>query len=110
MIKEAIRIAKPFFFNGLMWQKLNREGQKVLDGFVVDLTGKDALFGYMFNMNYPKLRENPFFKRMISFNEERDRNAYLDAIFPDETHNFAIKNYLSLLGAKPLSGSLQEQE
>jgi hypothetical protein len=49
LIKEAIRVVKPFYFY-ILNDALERESSKVLHAFKAETTGSEVLFYYMFNL------------------------------------------------------------
>jgi hypothetical protein len=63
LIKEAIRIAKPFFFSTIR-TRMEVEGRKVFDGFKAEATGNDVLFYYLFNVHHPELRTSALVHKM----------------------------------------------
>lgn len=91
LIKDAIRVAKPYFFRNVLANRLQEESRKVFDGFAAETTSIDVLHFYMMNLNYPGLRETSIMQRMLTFNEERDRQRYLEELFPADSRKFALK-------------------
>ena len=47
---------------------------------------------------------------MKEFHEERDKLNYLEAVFPDRSRRYAIKDYLSLMGQDAQATTVQELE
>ena len=50
------------------------------------------------------------FKRMTSFHNDRDKLGYLESLFPDQSRNYAMKNYISLMGQDVQATSVEELE
>lgn len=83
LIKDAIRIAKPYFFSNVLAPRLEEESRKVFDGFKAEATANDVLHYYMLNLHHPEVRNAAITQRLMTFHEDRDRSRYLDALFPD---------------------------
>ena len=110
LIKDAINIAKPFFFNNVIGERLEEEARKVFDAFKSESTGDDVLHYYIFSLWYPEARQMNTFRRMQSFHEERDKLGYLESLFPDKSRNYAMRNYISLMGQDVQATTPQELE
>jgi len=59
---------------------------------------------------YPEVRHLNTFKRLTTFNEERDKLGYLESVFPDSSRNFAMKTYLSIMGQDAQATTVEELE
>jgi len=99
LIKDAIRIAKPYFFANILQPRLEQESRKVFDAFKAEATANDVLHYYMMNTRYPEMRTLPFFERLQNYQEERDKVQYLEAMHPDLSRNFALKNMIAKMGS-----------
>jgi hypothetical protein len=97
LIKDAIKIAKPYFF-GQLRTRLDEEARRVFDGFYTEGTCDDVLFYYLMNTNHPELQTNPLTQKMINFNENSDRDKYWDALSPVESERFQMKKFISMVG------------
>jgi hypothetical protein len=47
---------------------------------------------------------------MTSFHNDRDKLGYLESLFPDQSRNYAMKNYISLMGQDVQATSVEELE
>ena len=56
VIKDTIKIAKPYFLLNVIKQKLDVEARRVFDGFKAEATANEVLLFYLFNHNYPEFR------------------------------------------------------
>jgi hypothetical protein len=79
--------------------RLQEESRKVFDGFAAESTQADVLHYYLMNTNYPGFRETSIMQRMQTFSEERDRQRYIEEIFPADSRRFALKRYIALMGS-----------
>jgi hypothetical protein len=73
LIKDAIRIAKPYFFENVIGQRLDQEARKVFDAFKTETTANEVLNYYIFNLHNPEARHGQLTQRLLSFHEDRDR-------------------------------------
>jgi hypothetical protein len=110
LIKDAINIAKPFFFKNVINERLDIEARKVFDAFKAESTGDDILHYYIFSLWYPEARNLNTFKRLTSFNEDRDKLGYLESLFPDRSRRYAMKHYISLMGQDVQATSVDQLE
>lgn len=99
LVKDAIRIVKPYFFANTLGPRLEQEARKVFDGFKAENTANDVLMYYMMNQQHPEFRHAHATQRLQSFNEDRDRTAYLEALFPDQSRRYALKRHIALMGS-----------
>ena len=99
LIKDAIELTKPYFFNSVLAPRLTAEARRVLDGFKAEGTGTEVLHFYFMNTYYPDVRTAHITQRMLKFNENRDKLRYLEELFPADSRKHAIKNHLSKLGS-----------
>ena len=90
-------MTKPYFFVN-MKTRLDEEARKVFDAFKIENTHKTVLFYYLMNTQNPEFRNSRINHRVKYFNEDRDRQAYMDQITPTETTKFAIKKLSNLMG------------
>lgn len=98
IVKDAIRLAKPYFFETVVRGLLEREAVRVFDSFKAEATSNEVMLYYMFNHEYPHARLSPIMRKLTTFNEERDRDQYISAIFPDLSDSYAVKAYTSMMG------------
>jgi hypothetical protein len=49
LVKDAIRIAKPYYFLNVLGPRLEQEAKKVFDSFKAEATSNDVLHYYIFN-------------------------------------------------------------
>lgn len=63
-----------------------------------EATANNVLLYYTFNQQYPEFRFAHITQRMQDRNDDRDRDAYYDAMFPDQSNRYAIKKYISFMG------------
>jgi hypothetical protein len=98
LIKDAIKLVKPFFFINVLKERLEQESAKVFQAFKAEGTTNDVLHYYLFNLWYPEARHHSVTQRMLHFNENRDREMYFESVFPDQSRAYAYKRYVSMLG------------
>jgi transposase len=110
LIKDAINIAKPFFFTNVINERLDQEARKVFDAFKAESTGDHVLQYYVFNMWYPEARQLSTFQKMMNYNEDRDKLGYLESLFPDRSRHYAMRSYLSMMGQNVQATSVGELE
>jgi hypothetical protein len=65
---------------------------------------------YTFSQWYPEARHLNTFKRMSTFHNDRDKLGYLESLFPTESRQYAMKNYISLMGQDVQATSVEELE
>lgn len=99
VIKDAIKLAKPYFLLNVIKQKLDVEARRVFDGFKAEATANDVLLFYLFNHNYPEFRTKGIAQKLLNYNEKRDKQAYQDALFPDQSHNYQLRNFIAQIGS-----------
>jgi len=99
LIKDAIELTKPYFFNTVLAPRLTAEARRVLDGFKAEGTATEVLHFYFMNTYFPDVRTAAISQRMLKFNENRDKLQYLEELFPANSRRYAIKNHLSKLGS-----------
>jgi len=99
LIKDAIQIAKPYFFLNTLRNRLEDEARRVFDAFKAEGTANDVLLFYMMNKEYPDVRKSAFANRFHTYSEARDRQMYLDSLFPDMSISYGLKKYISLMGS-----------
>ncbi len=98
MVKDAINLVKPFFFNNVLRERLDQESARVFEAFKAEASTNDVLHFYIFNLWYPEARSSTATQRVLNFVEERDRERYFEAVFPHQSKAFAIKRHISMLG------------
>ena len=59
LIKDAIELTKPYFFNNVLAPRLTAEARRVLDGFKAEGTSTEVLHFYFMNIYYPDVRSAP---------------------------------------------------
>jgi hypothetical protein len=110
LIKDAINIAKPFFFNNVITERLEEESRKVFDAFKAESTSNSVLEYYTFSQWYPEVRSLNTFNRLNNFNMDRDKLGYLESLFPDRSRHYAMKDYLSAMGQNQPARTAEELE
>jgi hypothetical protein len=69
LIKDAIRLAKPYFFVNVLAPRLSQEARKVFDAFKAETTSDEVLHYYLFNQQHPEMRSAAITQRILNFNE-----------------------------------------
>jgi hypothetical protein len=82
LIKDAIKLVKPFFFNNVLRERLDQEASRVFEAFKAEASTNAVLNFYIYNLWYPEARNSPIVHRMQNFVEERDKEKYLEGLFP----------------------------
>jgi hypothetical protein len=59
LIKDAIELTKPYFFNNVLAPRLTAEARRVLDGFKAEGTSTEVLHFYFMNIYHPDVRSAP---------------------------------------------------
>jgi hypothetical protein len=104
LVKDAIKLAKPYFFLNIVGPRIEAEARKVFDAFRAESTGNEVLHYYFMFRDYPELLRaeptNPLYL-LKNFSEDREREKYLDIAFPSMSIKYAIKSFTSLMGQAP---------
>jgi hypothetical protein len=82
LIKDAIKLVKPFFFNNVLRERLDQEASRLFEAFKAEASTNEVLNFYIYNLWYPEARNSPIVQRMQNFVEERDKEKYLEGLFP----------------------------
>ena len=59
LIKDAIKLVKPFFFNNVLRERLDQEAARIFEAFKAEASTNDVLNFYIFNLWYPEARNSP---------------------------------------------------
>ena len=101
-MKDAIRVAKPYFFLNVVQPRLDTEARKVFDAFKAEATGNAVLHYYFMHRDYPDLMvkdasKNPLWL-MSRFSEQREKAKFFESIFPQAGGKYALKYIMSMMG------------
>ena len=76
LIKDAVRLAKPYFMLNILPARLQEESRKVFDAFKAEKTSNSVLEYYMLHVRHPELHQqtesNPLWL-LHSFNLKREK-------------------------------------
>jgi hypothetical protein len=108
LLKDAILMAKPFFFRNILQDKIAAATRTLMDAFKAESTSNLLLEYYLFNAWYPEARHSHVVQKISNFSEQGERLKITEAILPEHSRAHVLKKWVSLMGQESPAATKEE--